>query len=127
MKSKVIVLFLSVLLAMPAVAATVSEKDFATPKTENLLILCTATPDDPLYHQAINFCYGYLVGAFHYYLASTSGPDATKLVCFPEPAPSRKDAINMFIEWAKAHPQYGNDFAVETEFKFLTEKWPCKP
>ena len=32
----------------------------------------------------------------------------------------------MFVEWAKAHPQYMNELPVETEFRFLMEKWPCK-
>ena len=127
MTSRIMVFLLSVLLTLPAVASAVSEKDFEARTTKGLMNLCTAAPDDPLYPQAINFCHGYLVGAYHYYLASTSGPKATKLVCLPDPQPSRNDAIKMFIEWAKAHPQYETETAVETEFRFLMEKWPCKP
>jgi hypothetical protein len=33
----------------------------------------------------------------------------------------------MFVEWVKAHPQYLKEKAVETEFRVLMEKWPCKP
>jgi len=33
----------------------------------------------------------------------------------------------MFIEWLKTHPQYMGDEAVDTQFRFLMEKWPCKP
>jgi len=80
-----------------------------------------------LYQQAVNFCHGYLVGAYDYYKAVHSGSEAFKLVCLPEPTPSRNDAIEMFIEWTLAHPQYMQDNAVETEFRFLMEKWPCKP
>ena len=129
MKSKVVVLFLSVLLTLPALtlAGEVSEKDFEVKTTQNLINLCTAAPDDPLYQQAINFCHGYLVGAFHYYVAESSGPKGTKLVCFPDPPPSRNEAIEMFIVWAKAHPQYMNEKPVETEFRFLMETYPCKP
>jgi len=32
----------------------------------------------------------------------------------------------MFLAWAQAHPQYMNERPVETEFRFLTEKWPCQ-
>ena len=32
----------------------------------------------------------------------------------------------MFIAWVQAHPQYMNEPPVETEFRFLTEKWPCQ-
>jgi len=127
MTSKAIVFFLSVLLTLPALAGAVSENDFEAKTTQNLINLCTAAPDDPLYPQAINFCHGYLVGAFHYYQASSSGPKAIKLVCMPDPQPTRNDAIKMFIDWAKAHPQYLNEKPVETEFRFLMETWPCKP
>ncbi len=86
-----------------------------------------AAPDDPLYHQAINFCHGYLVGAYHYHEAAALGPAGIQLVCAPDPRPSRNDTIDMFIDWAKAHPQHWGEPAVETEFRFLKEKWPCKP
>jgi len=33
----------------------------------------------------------------------------------------------MFVEWVKAHPQHWRETPVETEFRFLMEKWPCKP
>ena len=42
------------------------------------------------------------------------------------PAPSRNDAIAMFLEWAKVHTQYMGEKPVDTEFRFLIEKWPCK-
>jgi hypothetical protein len=127
-RSKTFVLFLSVVLTLPALAlaGAVSEKDFQAQTTQNIVNLCTAAPDDPLYQQAINFCHGYLVGAYNYYDAESSGPKGTKLVCFPDPPPSRNEAIKMFMEWVKVHPQYLEERPVETEFRFLMEKWPCK-
>jgi len=105
----------------------VSEDDFEIQATENLLNLCTAPPGDSLYHQAVNFCHGFLVGAYHYHVAESNGPQGVKLVCLPDPPPSRNEAIDMFIQWAKARPQYWKEEAVETEFRFLIEKWPCQP
>jgi len=127
MTSRTIGFLLAVLLMLPAVASAVSEKDFKVQTTRNLINLCTAAQDDPLYREAINFCHGYLVGAFHYDQALTAGPKEPKLVCLPNPQPSRNDAIKMFVEWAKKHPQYMKELPVETEFRFLVEKWPCKP
>ena len=127
MRKKVTFFLLSVLLILPGLASAVSEEDFKAGTTEQIINLCTAKPDDPLYQQAVNFCHGYLVGAYDYYKAAHSGSEAFKLVCLPEPTPSRNDAIEMFIEWTLAHPQYMQDNAVETEFRFLMEKWPCKP
>ena len=127
MKRKTVILLLVAAILFPGSAGAASEKDFEVQTTENIINLCTASPDDPLYHQAVNFCHGYLVGAFHYYEAAGSGPGGLKLVCLPDPHPSRNDVFAMFVEWVKAHPQYLKEKAVETEFRFLMEKWPCKP
>ena len=127
MKAKAIVFFLWVLLAMPALTGAVSEEDFKVETTQNLINLLTVSLEDPLYHQAINFGHGYLLGAFHYYEASSSGPKGTKLISIPSPRPSRNQVIKMFIDWAKAHPQYMKERPVETEFRFLMETWPYKP
>jgi hypothetical protein len=126
MKSKVMTLVLAALLALPALAGAVTEKDFEVKTTQNLIDLCTAAPSDPLHNQAVNFCHGFLVGAFQYYLAAAAGPEGIKLVCFPENPPTRNEAIAMFVEWAKAHPQYMGEKPVDTEFRFLMETWPCE-
>ena len=127
MKKKVTIIFLTALLILPGLAGAVSENDFKADTTEQIVNLCTADPGEQLYQQAVHFCHGYLVGAYKYHEAEHSGPNATKLVCLPDPQPTRDEAIQMFMEWAKAHPQYMNESPVETEFRFLMEKWPCKP
>jgi len=127
MRRMTIILLLTVGIILPGIAGAASEKDFEVQTTEDIINLCTAAPDDPLYDQAINFCHGFLVGAYRYYEAAGLGPAGLKLVCLPDPPPSRNDAFAMFVEWVKAHPQYLKEKAVETEFRFLMEKWPCKP
>jgi hypothetical protein len=82
--------------------------------------------DDPLYMAAVHFCEGYLVGAYHYQEALYSGPDQTPLVCPPNPKPSRDQAIAEYIAWAKSHPEYGKELAVNTMMKYLIEHWPCQ-
>ena len=125
MRHRMISLLFVMVLLLPAVASAVDVKDFEAKTTQDIIDLCTASPDDPLYHQAINFCHGYLIGAYHYYEASKSGPAGLQLVCKPDPGPSRNESIAMFIDWAKAHPQYSGEPPVETEFRFLMDKWPC--
>ena len=127
MKQKAIILLVTVGFMLPAFAGAVSEKDFEVQTTENLINLCTAAPDDPLYQQAINFCHGYLVGAYHYHEAVASGPKGMRLFCPPDPPPSRNDAFAMFVEWVKTHPQHWGETPVESEFRFLMQKWPCRP
>ena len=74
---------------LPGFAGATDETDFQVMTTQDLIELCTTPPDDPLYPHAINFCHGYLVGAFHYHEAAAAGPDGQRLVCPPETRPSR--------------------------------------
>jgi len=126
MQRRVIWLCLAAAVLVPALVGAVTEADFEVKTTQNLLNLCTASPNDPHYREAINFCEGYLVGAYQYYLSATGDDTSKAFVCLPTPPPSRNEAVQMFIAWAQAHPQYLNELPVETEFRFLTEKWPCK-
>ena len=127
MKPMPLIFTLAFLFLLTGFAGAVTEKDFEVEITKALVNLCTVSANDPLYHQAINFCHGYLVGAYHYHEAQARGPKGVKLVCLPDPLPSRNEAIDMFIEWAKSHPQHWQELPVETEFRFLMETWPCKP
>ena len=123
---KAIFILLTVVFLLPGFAGAVSEKDFEVHTAQELINLCSVSADDPLYHQAINFCHGYFEGAYQYYEAMTAGPESEKFVCVPQPKPSRNKAIGMFIEWAKSNSQYMQERPVEAEFRFLQEKWPCK-
>ncbi|MEN8690046.1 MAG: Rap1a/Tai family immunity protein [Desulfobacterales bacterium] len=119
-------LILATLMTGPCLAGEVSVEDFQVKTTKDLFDLCTAPDNEPLASHAIHFCHGYLVGAFHYYAASVAGPEGLPLVCPPDPRPSRNETIGMFIQWVKDHPQYWDELPVETEFRFLIEKWPCE-
>jgi hypothetical protein len=127
MRLKTFCLLFVLVFLLPVFAAAVSEKDFEVQTTQNLINLCTTPVDDPLHNHALNFCHGYLVGAYHYYEAISAGPKGVQLVCFSDSPPSRNDAIAMFIEWVKTHSQHLGEKPVETQFRFLMEKWPCKP
>lgn len=127
MKRKLICVMFAVVLLMPTLASAATDvPDFIVDSTDDIVDLCTTAPDDPLYTAAIHFCHGFMVGAYAYYDAQASGPEGVRLVCFPDPAPSRNAAIDMYVEWAKAHPEHMNEAPVETLFMFLTEEWPCK-
>ena len=56
MRRMTLILLLAVAISFPGFAGAVSEKDFEAKTTEEMIKLCTASPDDPLYHQAVNFC-----------------------------------------------------------------------
>jgi hypothetical protein len=126
MKRKLACLLLAAVFLLPGLARAVTDGDFEVKTTQSIMNLCTASVDDPRQKEAIHFCHGYLVGAYDYYAAMNAGPEGKRLVCFPDPPPSRNEAIAMLLEWIKAHPQYMDEKPVETEFRFLIEKWPCK-
>ncbi len=113
-----------VCLAGSARAQNLVRDDFYTVSTQGIVKLCTAPESDPFYQTAVGYCVGYLVGAFHYYkiLEGSGGP---KLVCFGQVEPSRREEIEKFVAWAQAHPEYANDLAIDSMFRFLGERHPC--
>ena len=126
MKRKLLMLIMMFGILLPGLAnSAVTEEGFVVKTTRNLINLCTVSPEDPRYEEAINFCYGYLVGAYHYSIAEHSRDPKNLFVCLPDPKPSRNEVVALFVAWAKAHPQYMTDMPVETQFRFMAEKWPC--
>jgi Rap1a immunity proteins len=107
-------------------AGAQTREEFLVRNTQDYVRLCTTNSDDPMYAAAMGFCHGYAVGAYHYYLAQTAGPQGKPFVCPPEPPPSRTEILTMFIAWAQQHPQYMGERPVDSLFRFLTEKWPCR-
>ncbi|WP_045226571.1 Rap1a/Tai family immunity protein [Methyloterricola oryzae] len=107
-------------------SGAVTQDNFLAQTTQDMVELCTAAPDDPLYVAATHFCQGYLVGVYRYQEDLYSRPGLTPLVCPPDPKPTRTEAIAMYITWAKAHPEYKNERPVDTAMKYLVENWPCK-
>lgn len=118
--------FLLTVIYSGIVSSAVTTEDFLVKKTQDLVNLCTATSDDPNQNAALHFCHGYLVGAFHYYQAQEGDSKDTSTVCLETPHPTRNQTIEMFINWAKKHPEYMNEIPVDTEFRFLEQLWPCK-
>jgi Rap1a immunity proteins len=108
------------------VGAAVTDEDFVLSSTQNLVNLCSVAASDPRAKEAIQMCEGYMLGAYHYYLATNSGKNDMRLVCMPNPTPSRNQVAAMFVEWAKANPQYMKEAPVDSEFRFMSTRWPCK-
>ena len=67
-------LLLGAALAVLGVAFAVTDGDFEVKTTRSLLNLCTVSAEDARHKEALHFCHGNLVGAFHYYLATISIP-----------------------------------------------------
>jgi hypothetical protein len=120
--------FLGLLLAVsmvPMVAEAVISDNFRVRSTADLVEICSVPASDSMYAAGISFCHGFAVGAYHYYVASISGPEGKPFVCLPDPPPSRTEGMQMFVAWARENPQYMGEPPVETLFRWLSAKWPC--
>jgi len=90
----------------------------------NLVELCGLPGGDPLYIRAMEFCDGYLTGAYHYY--NSTEPASNRFVCPPNPVPRPTKVMQAYVAWAKANPQYLDEPPVDTLFRFLARSYPCK-
>ena len=107
-------------------AAAATPENFDFDQAGDLIALCSVQPGQPYYEAAIHSCHAYGLGAWHYYLASTSGSPAHAFVCVPEPRPGVARVAEDFAAWGRARPALHADPAVEVLFKFLTETYPCR-
>lgn len=124
MRYKVLCILL-VLCLWPMPSPAVTRDTFLVRTTQDLTELCTAPETDPLHAAAIGFCFGYILGAHHYYVSEQSGPDAKPMFCMPEPQPTRQQAVQMFVAWAKQNSQYMGERPVDSLMRFATGQWPC--
>ena len=117
-------LLLAVLLCPLAVGA-VQTQHFKIRTAKDLVSLCGVSADDPKVTAAIHFCHGYGIGAWHYYVAITKPSSPTEIVCLSDPKPTRDEALAQYVAWARAHPQYLGEPAVDNLFRFLESTFPC--
>jgi Rap1a immunity proteins len=110
----------------PLLSGGVTRDEFLVRTTQDYVGLCSTSPNDPMYAAATGFCHGYGVGAYHYYQAATAGPEAKPFICAPEPTPPRAEIVQMFLAWARQHPEYMGERPVDSLFRFLGEKFPCR-
>ena len=115
-----------VLLASGASRAAM-EANFGANTTGDLVELCTATPDNPIGTAAINFCEGFAQGAVLVEMQNQAAFRGPKLFCMPNPPPSRNQALNDFVNWARSSPDRLAQSSTDGLFRFLSERYPCPP
>ena len=110
----------------PSPGAAVQRDDFLIVDAQDVVDVCTVPESDPMYAASVAFCHGYLVGSYQYHVAIFGHGTSQPVVCFPDPAPSRTQAIDQFLAWLKANPVYLKDKAPDAITRFFVETWPCK-
>lgn len=111
---------------LPAAAPAATEQNFHVKTTRDLITLCATPPNDPLHTAAVNFCEGFLVGAYQYHMLSVKTEGRPPLICPPDPPPSRNDSVLRFIQWSKAHDPVLETPPVAGMFEFLAQSYPCQ-
>ena len=108
----------------PAGWAAVSESTFEVRNAGDLTELCSASPSDPLYTAAINFCHGFAVGAFNV-LQEQEMAESRHLFCMQNPMPTRNEGIARFVQWAHANPNQMARPATDAIAAFLSQQFLC--
>lgn len=89
-----------------------------------LVDVCSIDATNEDYVPALAFCYGFFEGAIRY-AEAINGPEAHKnLVCPPEGA-TRLQAVEAFVAYMKANPQYATESPVDSIYRALMPRWPC--
>lgn len=112
------------LAALAGQAGAVEPTNFVMRNNADLKALCSTAPTDPEYVAAIHFCHGVGVGIVRYYEALKEGKGFTPLFCFPEGL-TRNQAIEAYVAYSKAHPEYDQEAVGDVIMKFLVDTYPC--
>src|ERR671933_677972 len=102
------------LLMAQAVMAQVTEQHFRGGRTGDLAALCGASEQDPYRPTALAYCQGFLVAAGQYHQAMAAQGGAQRpIFCLPSPSPTFDQARSSFVAWARTHPQYTGERAID--------------
>jgi len=72
------------------------------------------------------YCDVYGQGVFDGYLVTRHPKKAPDFICVVQPAPSRREVMNQFIDWVKQNPGYNSAPAADTLLRFLAVRFPCE-
>lgn len=109
-------------LAAPALAVETSNFNLAT--TGDLVALCSAQPDEPLYGQALQFCYGYMAGMAQFHRALVQADDIEPQAC-PQHEVTREALVQVFLGWARGKPGAMDELPADSVKRAAVAAWPC--
>lgn len=112
------------LMALAGPSGAVETVNFGVRDNADLVALCSVLPADPNYTAAINFCHGVVMGIVRYDDALEESPDYTPQYCFAEGL-TPNQLVAAYVNYAKAHPEYGKESVGDAVLKFLTDTYPC--
>lgn len=125
--------FLTILVGIVTLAATPAAGETTNPVIESfrlsdtgaLATVCSVPEGSELYTRANAFCLGYMSGAMHFYAAAEKSPKVKPFVCPPGEV-SRAHMREVFLAWAKQHPDRLSEPAIDGLIRAAVAQYPCK-
>jgi hypothetical protein len=113
-------------LACSAAPAAITQENFPPKITADLVALCTAQKNDPLFAAAINYCQGFVEGVVETALSYAAvGLQSHRPFCLPSPPPALDQAASDFASWATSDPTRLDQPALVGLIKYLIDSYPC--
>jgi len=106
-------------------SANVTEENFRLDTTRDLVALCGVDAGDPNAVAAIHMCHGYVTGLVHFHIVMGRALEGRVYCMKDETRPTRDQAVSMFVEWSKAHPEYDATEAVDGVLQWAADTYPC--
>ena len=103
---------------------TADTGDFVVETAQDLVDLCSADRSSPLYAEALQFCAGFIQGMKHYHDRMSAGPEVEPIVCAPAGV-KLEDAVEMYVDYAKANPQFLDEDPADNVIRAAMATWPC--
>lgn len=71
------------------------------------------------------YCDIYGQGVYDSYLVTRHPKKSPEFICVIQPAPSRRDVMNQFMDWVKVNPIHNTAPAADAFLRFLAIRFPC--
>jgi hypothetical protein len=111
---------LTLLLMSAATSATAAANQAIS--TEELVRVCEERPGSEQH----TYCDAYGQGVYDTYLVTRHPKQAPSFICVVQPAPSRSEVMDRFIEWVKLNPVHHKAPAADSLLRFLSIRFPCE-
>lgn len=118
---KKITIVLASLLMYSGVALAAADTPMAI-STQELAGVCL----DQSNPQPQVYCDIYGQGVYDSYLVTRHPKGAPSFICVVQPAPSRREVMNQFMNWIQVNPRYSSAPAADTFLRFLATRFPCE-
>lgn len=109
---------------LSAATAGLSPEDIKLKTAGDLVDICSVEQTHEDYAAALGFCFGFFEGAIRYQQAISGSDIVKELVCAPT-GTTRLQAVEVFVSFVQANPQYESEGSIDAIFRALMARWPC--